>query len=267
MSPVTKLGHVGGAVKTDCVPANPHPWLPRVSGALFCALALGACIDDRQLEPAPPAFEGVAGDGGDPSDGPASGGQPSTPPDTNDDLVGGCADLDTDGVADCDATLVDNPSFSTDVTGWSTSGTSKLSWSSKNALDDADSGSAKLTDDSPAASAPRASAYQCVKLEGNTLVVAWANAFVEAGDAGDEPPRAELEVTFIDGDDCTGTTGGYFETPPTSVTGGWTVVQAGARAPASTHSVAVALVAIKSADSADLSVYFDNIMLKAVPLD
>jgi hypothetical protein len=194
-----------------------------------------------------------------------AGGQQSTAPPEHGDLIDGCADLDTDGVADCEVTLVDNPSFSSDVSGWSTSGDTKLRWSKKNALDDDGSGSAKLTDGTPAASAPRASAFQCVAVDGNSLIVAWANALVEASDAGDEQAQAELEVTFVDGDDCNGTSSGYFETPPTTVTGGWTVVQAGALAPASTHSVAVALVGIKAPDAADLSVYFDNVMVKAVP--
>ena len=37
-------------------------------------------------------------------------------------LVDGCADLDTDGIADCKATLVKNPSFTSDANGWTPAG-------------------------------------------------------------------------------------------------------------------------------------------------
>jgi hypothetical protein len=236
---------------------------PRLA-VLLGALALGGCVDDRHLTPAAAAFDTHGGYGDDGSGG-GGGAQQATAPPSPGDLIDGCADLDTDGVADCDATLVENASFSSDVSGWFAAGDTKLSWSRKNALDDDGSGSAKLTDASPAAAAPRASAFQCVPVDGSSLIVAWANAFVEASNDSDEPAQAELELTFVDGDDCSGATSGYFETPPTRVTGGWAVVQAGALAPASTHSVAVALVGIKAPDAGDLAVYFDNIMVKAVP--
>lgn len=237
--------------------------MARRCAVLLVSAWVGACVDDRHLTPTSATFDGAGGDDTEPS-GAGAAGRPSNAPPENDHLVDGCADLDTDGVPDCDATLVDNPSFSSDVSGWSTSGGAELAWSKKNALEDANSGSARLTDSTPAVSAPRASAFQCVPVDGDSLIVAWANAFVEVSVDGDEQAEAELEVTFVDGDDCNGTTSGYFETPPTSVTGGWTVVQAGALAPASTRSVSVALVGVKAPD-ATLSVYFDNVMVKAVP--
>jgi hypothetical protein len=40
----------------------------------------------------------------------------------------GCADLDTDGVADCKSTLLETPSFTDDVSPWVAVGDAALSW-------------------------------------------------------------------------------------------------------------------------------------------
>lgn len=233
--------------------------IPRRRGSLTLTLCLGACsLDDRHLQPAS-GDEGMAGacavgesDAGSSAPEGAAGEAAST------GLVDGCADLDTDGIADCKATLVQNPSFTSDASGWTPLGDAKLTWDPRNALDDLPSGSAKLN-----ASARRASAFQCVGLSGAQLVVAYASAFVEpAGDA-DGPAQTGLEVSFFDSDDCGGTRGGYFETPPSAVTGAWTTIQAGGLSTATTKSASVALVGIKAAFASELNVYFDNVMLKA----
>jgi hypothetical protein len=181
------------------------------------------------------------------------------------DLIDGCADLDGDGVADCEATLVENPTFTRNVRSWKALGDAELSWASKNALDDRPSGSAKLSDNTPFASAPLSQAIQCVPSAGETLMIAYANAFVDPGDA-DESPEAELAVTFFDSDDCSGEAGSYFETPPSSVAGAWTTIQAGGLTSETTRSVSVALVGVKAKAASELTVYFDNVMLKTEPL-
>jgi hypothetical protein len=172
-------------------------------------------------------------------------------------LVDGCADLDTDGVADCNTTLVSNPSFSGDVSNWIPVGGATLTWDPKNALTDLPSGSAKLR-----ASTARASAFQCVSLGGAQLVVAYANANVES--VGNiEPAQAELEVSFYDSEDCSGERSRYFETPPDAVADAWVTIQAGALSRATSRSASIALVGLKAASASELDIYFDNVMLKA----
>lgn len=175
----------------------------------------------------------------------------------------GCADLDTDGTPDCDTTLVEDPTFAADVSGWTALGDATLRWAHKDSLGDGASGSALLHDAAPADAVPRASAFQCVPLAGSALVVAYASAFVVALADDEDQAQAELQVTFFDGPDCSGESGGFFETPPSTVAGGWTTVQAGGISPDTTSSLGIALVGIKAPSSAELDVYFDDILLKA----
>ncbi len=112
----------------------------------------------------------------------------------------------------------------------------------------------------------RVSASQCVAVGGEQLVIAYASAFVESADPDSDAAnlaQAQLEVSFFDSVDCSGTRNGYFETPPSSVAGAWATIQAGGLSSATTSSVLVALVALKAATTAEASAYFDNVMLKA----
>lgn len=234
---------------------------PSRSIALALALGVTACaVDDRTLEQQPLA---LAGTGGTSSN---TGGTTSVPEGgaAGDDgldgegLVGGCADLDTDGIPDCEATLVQNPTFTSDVEGWTPLGESELTWRPENALGDLPSGSAELTTETEI----RASASQCVALEGAQLVIAYASAFVEAGDDAEQPSKAELEVTFFRGEGCSGVSDGYFVTPPSTLAGAWTTIQAGGTSKDTTLSASIALVGMKTETNAALSIYFDNVMLK-----
>lgn len=230
----------------------------------LAAVTLGLCacaLDERQLLPASgdggaAAGRLVAGEAG-ASEGQAAGGEGSLGGSSGaaGDLVDGCADLDTDGVADCTTTLLENPTFTSDVSGWTATGGAELTWDPKNALSDLPSGSAKLS-----ATSRLASAWQCVSLGGEQLVIAYASAFVEAADVS---AGAQLEVSFFAAGDCSGEREGYFETPPSAVADAWTTIQAGGLSKATTRSVSIALVGIKPASASELSAYFDNVMLKA----
>jgi hypothetical protein len=223
---------------------------------LALAFGLGACsVDDRTLALVA-ADGGAAGASEETDAGNAEGGAAGAS--STDGLVNGCADLDTDGVADCEVTLLQTPTFASDVSGWNPLNDASLTWDPKNALTDLPSGSAKLS-----APSPIASASQCVALSGAQLVIAYASAFVEpAGDAPDQA-RAALEVSFFDEEDCGGASNGYFETPPSTVMGKWTTIQAGGLSTETTSSVLVELVGVKAASAAELNVYFDNVMLRA----
>jgi len=238
--------------------------------ALILALAACACSNDHRKP-----RQGDDDAAGAPSGGgghPASSGSGSSPEggsgspggDSGQGLVDGCADLDTDGVADCAVTLVETPSFTDGIEPWlAGDGDTSLSWDEKNALGDLPSGSAKLS-----ATAPQASAFQCVPLSGTKLVVAYANAFVEAsdGDEDDAPSQALLAVSYFHTSDCSDIRDGFFETPPTAVVGSWTTVQAGGVSGPTTASVSIALAGMKATAATDVTVYFDNVMLRAEEL-
>lgn len=238
------------------------------TGAAFGLAALtivvGCALDERELEleeagSAAGAFDGGGPSGGS-SGGPAggddgvSGGQRAST-----GLVDGCADLDTDDVADCDATLVENPSFTTTVDGWRADTHATLSWDARNALDDAPSGSLELSSD-----LARASAVQCVALAGESVVIVYANAFVEAAEEPDQG-RAVLAVTFFEQAACLGDAQAFFETPASAVVGEWATLHAGGLSRPTTRSLSVELVGVKGAAAASPAWYFDNVMLKAQP--
>ena len=214
---------------------------------------------------------GAAGDssgpamaGGLPTGGNSTGGDSTTPPLPG--LVDGCADLDTDMVADCKVTLAKNPTFKTDVSSWSALATAGLTWDSRNALADTPSGCALLTatgvTDLDGGVPFRAS--QCVAVPANEIVIAYANGLIAEPAATEKKAEIQLEVVFFDAEDCTGTATHHFITP-TSDSDSWVTIQAGGVSAASTKSASIALVLIKPYRAPEVSACFDNVMLKAKP--
>lgn len=234
------------------------------SVSVWLVLGCGACsVDDRELTLAMGSGGGsgsggagqTAGSGGrTPSGGGADAGAGG---ESADGLVDGCADLDTDGVADCTTTLVTTPSFTEDVSGWVAVDDATLTWDEKNALADVPSGSAKLT-----ASTSRASAAQCLELPGRQLVIAYAQVLAPAAPGAEGVAQAQLRVAFFERDDCTGEPSGFFETPPSTEADVWSTVQAGGLSDEAAQSMSVALVGVKASDAQQLNVHFDNVMLK-----
>jgi len=228
----------------------------------WAVLLLASCsLDERALNSQPGPVDSGATGGSGATDGNGTGGEDggaSGERASGEGLVDGCADLDTDGVPDCDVTLVENATFASGVEHWTVLGDARLTWETENALGDLPSGSAKLS-----AKQIRASAYQCAPLDGYKLVIAYASALVDAGADSEDPPEAELEVTFFQGDDCSGASDGYFETPPSAATDAWVTIQAGNLSKDTTRSVSVALVGVSADATAEFDVYFDNVMLKA----
>jgi hypothetical protein len=224
-------------------------------GSIALALWSSACsLDNRVLQPAEgddQSFNSLGGQSGTQVGDPGTGG-----PTPNNGLVDGCADLNTDGVPDCQVTLLQNASFTSDVSSWTPDANTELTWDPKNALDDTPSGSAKLH-----GTTQRVSALQCVPVTAGQLLVAWANAFVESNDGMGMPPQAELEISFFDNGNCAGASTNYFDTPlNVAVLDAWSVIQAGQTAGATTQSVSVALVGLLNSGS-EVNVYFDNVML------
>lgn len=244
------------------------------SMSLVAPLVLGACsLDERPLfvgSAGTSSADGGAGDapnndggkastsgtGGSAANPGGAGGEPS-----EDGLVDGCADLDTDGVGDCTVTLVKTPTFTENVSGWTAMADATLAWDAKNALKDAPSGSAKLS-----AVSARAAAQQCLPLDGRKLVIAYANAFVVEASNEEHPLQAQLAVSFYAQASCAGEATGFFETPPSTESARWVTVQAGGLSDEGSRSMSIALVGVKPSSEAKLEAYFDNVMLKAQEL-
>ena len=129
--------------------------------------------------------------------------------------VGDCADLDEDGIADCQETLLINPSFKSDVLHWTVDAGASLTWDPRDALGASDSGSALLTAASErlrrAGGSSLVTAGQCVRVTGGQIVIAYANAWVDDGQ--DSTGNAALYVDFYNASDCTGTSTNSFSTP------------------------------------------------------
>lgn len=235
--------------------------------------ALACGVDDRKLRPSSAAGM-TGGDGASRPEGGAAGvasemnagGEAATPP-ILPPLVDGCADLDTDGVADCSVTLVKNATFQSDTSDWAGVMGSSLAWDARNALGDGPSGCALLTaqgsTDVDGTALFRAS--QCVPVTEGQLVIAYANAWVEAS-AADDSARAELQVSYFAAEDCSGTATGYFVTPPSAATGVWVTIQAGGVTGPATRSALVELIGVKPNRAPSLSACFDNVMVKAKSL-
>jgi hypothetical protein len=181
--------------------------------------------------------------------------------------VDGCPDLDTDGVSDCQETVVTNPDFARDISGWSAQTGATLSWGHEDALSGGNSGSALLV----AAGATNATgsslvtAGQCITVTGKQLVIAYANALIDAGQ--DSDGQALLHVAFFDSADCAGSSSGDFTTPTPldASAGAWLTIQAGSVSSAATQSARVELELSKPLQAATFQAHFDNILLKVRP--
>jgi hypothetical protein len=259
------------------------------AAGLALATSLAGCpVDNRKLEPAA-EFGGQAGaatfsqpsagtdsgagaaaggttqvgDGGAVADTAGASGEGSARPLPT---VGGCADLDTNGIADCKETIVTNPDFKQDVSGWVAEADATLMWDPLNAVGDPPSGSALVAStgviDADASGAALRAASQCVPIAGKQLVTAYANAFVDAGQDADG--KAEVDVFFFDAANCQGTFAGSFSTPqPTDgAAGSWLTLLAGSVSSEAVKSALVKLAISKPFRAASFQARFDNVLVK-----
>ena len=200
-----------------------------IAGFVACSTIASCSIDDRSLQAnddggaGSPAFGGAiqgasagapqagksgfsgGNGGGSPATAEAGAAGQSAPSPAPIAVVGGCADLDEDGVADCQETLLANPTFDGDVTHWTADVGASLIWDPRDALAAPGSGSALLGAVSSAFDAggsSLATAGQCVPVAGGQIVVAYANAWVDEGQ--DESGQAAVYVDFYEAADCTG---------------------------------------------------------------
>jgi len=181
-------------------------------------------------------------------------------------VVDGCADLDSNKVADCSETIVKNPDFKADVNRWFAGMDTTVVWNEANA-GDLPSGSALVAsegviEEGGAGLALRA-AQQCVPIDGAKLVLVYANAFVDSDQ--DEQGRAEIDLAFFDSEDCTGALSTSFTTPQPldAGPGVWLTLKAGSVSGATTKSAQVKLSLLKPFRAKSFQAQFDNVLVKA----
>jgi hypothetical protein len=261
-----------------------------IAGFVACSTLASCSVDDRTLQASPGA--GSPGSGGTENDdsagapqagkggfpGENAGGSPATaeagaggqaePPVPPIATVGDCADLDEDGVADCQETLLTNPSFKTDVTHWNADAGASLTWDPRDALGASGSGTALLSAASSAFDAGGSSlvtAGQCVPVSGGQIVIAYANTLVDNGQ--DSSGKAALDVDFYDTSNCTGMTTSSFSTPQPldASTGNWLTLKAALLTSTATHSARVMLAIEKPFAAQSFHARFDNVLLKTQP--
>lgn len=239
-----------------------------VAASLTGAALAGCSLDTRQLQYAtggsghsPAGAPSLPGAGGDSSGG--AGGGANAPI-----MIDGCLDLDEDGIADCEETLLRNATFNTDVEAWHADDEADLLWDARNAAGDSPSGSALVTATGDTAIGAQGmvqeSASQCLEVTGKQLVTVYANALVETS----QPTSglAQISVLFFDSAACSGAYVTSFSTPQPldALRDEWFALKAGSVTGPGTRSVLVRLVVMRPLDAASFQARFDNVLLKVL---
>jgi len=155
--------------------------------------------------------------------------------------------------------LVFNPTFDTDVAGWSAEGTSSIVWDSLDADGNPASGSALVTNLSTTAN-DSTGARQCVDgLTEATFYRFAADILVPGGQS--ETGHAHLLAQWYGGPGCGGGQVGLVDTfgISTSTPDVWYTDSVTAEAPAGTQSARLRLSIWKNEESGTLVAHFDNV--------
>jgi hypothetical protein len=180
-------------------------------------------------------------------------------------VLDGCADLDSDNVADCSETIVENPDFEADVSKWMAGNEATVDWHTDNAAGDLPSGSALVAStgviDASGSGVALRTAQQCVSIDGSRLVIVYANAFVESDQ--DPQGRAEVDVAFFDSQDCSGPLTTTFSTPQPldPSVDVWFTLKAGSVSGATTKSAQIKLGVLKPFRAQSFRARFDNVLV------
>jgi hypothetical protein len=185
-------------------------------------------------------------------------------------LVGGCADLDGDGVSDCTETTIVNSTFVSGVSSWIAEAqlgdpfTTGVTWDADNAWGSVPSGSARVTvlGTVDFNGATLRAATQCLAATPQQLVIVFANVAVDVGQ--DAAGSAEVDVSFFDSPQCGGLSSSTFSTPPPegAAPGAWWTLHAESLSGTATKSALIELGVVKPFRVASMTARFDNILVK-----
>jgi hypothetical protein len=174
-----------------------------------------------------------------------------------------CPDLDVNGVLDCDETLVENPTFDSDVLPWIGETSIAVDWRDTDAHGVTESGSISVENrtDVDQSGSSLLAARQCVPVLGNTVY----NFAVEVSVPADSMnAQGGMILFFYDGPVCTGD---LADTPLVSNfvnSSEWTVAQKTYLTPVSAKSVMVRLVSQKMFRDPPTRVFYDNVLVRKV---
>jgi hypothetical protein len=178
--------------------------------------------------------------------------------------TGACPDLDNNGIADCQESLVMNPDLDTGPASWLPDGVSSVRWASdRDAQNNAASGALAVTNTTVASQSgvSMGGAQQCVPVtEAGYRVM--AEAFIAAGQS---PGHAVINIYFFDSADCSGAIRAPFTSTAIGDTGGWRRIDGGVvTPPAGVRSARIKLAVAKDFAVPPLEVLFDNVLLRGL---
>ncbi|HEY8943353.1 MAG TPA: hypothetical protein VIM73_03780 [Polyangiaceae bacterium] len=174
-----------------------------------------------------------------------------------------CPDLDKDSVPDCEESLVKNPSFDTDVSGWIKEPSADQSWLDEDADKRRKSGSLNVQNINVVDidGSFMAGSKQCLPVTGGKNYVFYAKAFVASGQSA--TPQGGFNVQFFGSTDCSGDalTGRTSNLPSELDT--WSVIQMSSQAFSNAKSMLVRLVVLKPFNAQPSNVLFDDVLVRA----
>ena len=206
------------------------------------------------------AASGGTANGGAPNGGAPNGGAPNGG--TAGAFNGPCGDLDGNAVDDCSETLVQNSRFDLDLSHWTAEPQITSAWDAQNASPTTGSGSARLLNVAPVASAiglTMAGAEQCILVTGAASYEVAARVMIPSGQGQGE---AGFNLWVFGADDCKSNFLVAVTPVTTQATGAWTIINGDAKLPAGAKSMTVRLVALKPFAQAQLQASFDDVLVR-----
>jgi hypothetical protein len=175
-------------------------------------------------------------------------------------IQGRCPDLDSDGVLDCEETVVQNPSFDLNPDSWMPESNLGLSWSDVDALGRDDSGSLGASNQfqTDLDGNMMVGARQCLAITPGVVYHYFLQASVPEEGIG---TQAGLQVIFYDNVQCTGST---LDVAASSLVDGddWSVASVTYPTPWGAKSAAVRLIVIKPYRQPPVVTLFDNVLVQ-----
>jgi hypothetical protein len=176
--------------------------------------------------------------------------------------TGGCGDLNHNDVLDCQETLVANPRFDVDLTGWEVDPTLEQDWDERNAWQGDVSGALSVVNDTVVEEMgfTMGGSRQCLPATGGVTYQFAALIFVPGGQG---PGDASMNLGFFAADDCAAFPLTAANSTPVIAVDAWQLSSGSVKAPAGTRSMFVRLVATKPYEEPPLEALFDNVLVRA----
>jgi len=189
----------------------------------------------------------------------------AAPPPPDAPPPGPCADLDSDGIPDCDQTLVQNARFDHDTSPWTADfGALQSRDASRDALGDPSSGVLIVLNTimAPSNGTFMTGSSQCIATAAGARYLVAAQVLIPpmqgAGAAG-------LNVQAFPTAGCSGAVLAAWSPPLLTAAGAWSIVSGTMTAPAGAASLRVRLVVQKPYTAPILQALFDNVLVRPQP--